>query len=144
MINRVIAVKMIEEARLADAPIPPEHHHFWQRLLHEPCRLSRVSTRHFVFGWSFYECAMPDMPEIHIASNLPSTFARPDYKRVLLSARQVLLVDRISNAVLFHQPVPRRGLDQGHVDGAPMPSADLFKFKCPVGDKRIHQFWVPN
>jgi len=75
---------------------------------------------------------------IDITRDPPSAFAHPYDECVFLRARQVLLFDRISNAVLTDQPLSRRGIDQGHIDGVPMFPAELFE--SPVGHKRVHKF----
>jgi hypothetical protein len=78
------------------------------------------------------------MPEIDIASYFPSAFACPDDERVLLSTRYFLLFDRIRNSVFTDQPLPRRAVDEGHVDCVPILSAELLKGS--VGNKCIYQF----
>ena len=77
------------------------------------------------------------MPEKHVASYLPSAFARPDNERVFLGARWLLLFDRIRNTVLSDQPLPRRWIDQSHVDEAAMLPTELLK--SSVRNERIDQ-----
>lgn len=50
-------------------------------------------------GHSF---AVPYMPEINIARDLPSAFTRTDYECVFLSARQNLILDAIRNTILTY------------------------------------------
>lgn len=80
------------------------------------------------------------MSKVDITRYLPSAFACPYDDSVFLSAGEFVLFDRIRDTTLTDQPLPRRGVDQGYVDEAPMLPAELLK-GC-IRNKRIDQLQV--
>lgn len=75
--------------------------------------------------------------KVNITRYLPSAIACPYDDGVFLSAGELLLFGRIRDTTLTDQPLPCRGVDQGHVDEAPMLPAELLKGS--VRNKRIDQ-----
>jgi len=97
-------------------------------------------------AWSatiLHDFARFGVPEIHVASYLPSALTGPDHQRVLSSARNCPGLCRGGwHSVLLYQPLCGCRINQRGIDFCSVLLAELFK--GTVSDKRVQDLQLAS